>query len=60
MAKVLEGPGMGLLRKWGLHTPNYLVVSSAEEFDRLAQANDWLGLLQRSSFQQSRQLWGRP
>jgi ATP-citrate lyase beta-subunit len=42
MAKVLEGPGMGLLRKWGLHTPNYLVVSSAEEFDRLAQANDWL------------------
>ena len=42
MAKVLEGPGMGLLRKWGLHTPNCLVVSSSEEFDRLAQANDWL------------------
>ena len=42
MAKVLEGPGMGLLRKWGLTTPNYVVVSSSEEFDQLAQANDWL------------------
>jgi len=42
MAKVLEGPGMGLLRKWGLQTPNYVVVGSAEEFDQLAQANDWL------------------
>lgn len=42
MAKVLEGPGMGLLKKWGLQTPNYVVVDSAEEFDRLAQANDWL------------------
>ncbi|MDA0737601.1 MAG: ATP citrate lyase [Nitrospirae bacterium] len=42
MAKVLEGPGMGLLKKWGLLTPNYVVVSSSEEFDQLAQANDWL------------------
>ena len=42
MAKVLEGPGMGLLRKWGLQTPNYVVVSSSEEFDQLAKANDWL------------------
>ena len=42
MAKVLEGPGMGLLRKWGLQTPNFVVVSSSEEFDQLAQANDWL------------------
>ena len=42
MAKVLEGPGMGLLKKWGLHTPNYVVVSSADEFDQLVQANDWL------------------
>lgn len=42
MAKVLEGPGMGLLRKWGLLTPNYVVVSSAEEFDQLARANEWL------------------
>lgn len=42
MAKVLEGPGMGLLKKWGLSTPNYVVVSSADEFDQLAQANEWL------------------
>lgn len=42
MAKVLEGPGMGLLKKWGLQTPNYVVVSSTEEFDQLASANDWL------------------
>ncbi len=42
MAKVLEGPGMGLLRKWGLQTPNYAVVGSAEELEQLAQANEWL------------------
>ncbi len=42
MAKVLEGPGMGLLRKWGLTTPNYVVVSTSEEFDQLSQANEWL------------------
>ena len=23
MAKVLEGPGMGLMKKWGIHVPNY-------------------------------------
>ena len=42
MAKVLEGPGMGLLGKWCLHTPNYVVVSSPDEFAQLALANDWL------------------
>ena len=42
MAKVLEGPGMGLLRKWGISTPNYVVVSSNEEFDELSKVNDWL------------------
>lgn len=42
MAKVLEGPGMGLLRKWGVQTPNYAVVNSTDEFEQLAQANDWL------------------
>jgi ATP-citrate lyase beta-subunit len=42
MAKVLEGPGMGLMKKWGIVVPQYAVVSSPEEFDRLAQANDWL------------------
>ena len=25
MAKVLEGPGMGLMKKWGIPVPNYLV-----------------------------------
>ena len=24
MAKVLEGPGMGLMKKWGIHVPNYV------------------------------------
>ena len=42
MAKVLEGPGMGLLGKWGLQTPDYVVVSSSDEFAQLASANDWL------------------
>lgn len=42
MAKVLEGPGMGLLRKWGISTPNYVVVTSSEEFDQLCQVNEWL------------------
>ncbi|MCA9461181.1 MAG: ATP citrate lyase [Nitrospira sp.] len=42
MAKVLEGPGMGLLRKWGIQTPNYVVVTSAEEFEQLSAVNDWL------------------
>jgi ATP-citrate lyase beta-subunit len=42
MAKVLEGPGMGLMKKWGIVVPNYVVVSSADEFERLAQANAWL------------------
>ena len=42
MAKVLEGPGMGLMKKWGIVVPNYVVVSSADEFDKLAQTNDWL------------------
>jgi len=42
MAKVLEGPGMGLLRKWGISTPNYVVVSSNEEFEELSNVNDWL------------------
>ena len=42
MAKVLEGPGMGLMKKWGITVPNYVVVTSADELARLGQANDWL------------------
>ena len=42
MAKVLEGPGMGLMKKWGINVPNFLVVTSADELTKLGQANDWL------------------
>ncbi len=42
MAKVLEGPGMGLMKKWGIAVPHYVVVTSAEELSKLGQANDWL------------------
>lgn len=41
MAKVLEGFGMGLMKKWGMTVPNYVVVSSMEQFDQLSKANDW-------------------
>jgi ATP-citrate lyase beta-subunit len=42
MAKVLEGPGMGLMKKWGISVPHYVVVTSAEQFDELAKVNDWM------------------
>src|ERR1041385_6704920 len=42
MAKVLEGPGMGLMKKWGITVPNYVVVTSVEELTKLGQANEWL------------------
>lgn len=42
MAKVLEGPGMGLMKKWGIAVPNYVVVTSLDEFNKLAEVNDWL------------------
>jgi ATP-citrate lyase beta-subunit len=42
MAKVLEGPGMGLMKKWGITVPHYVVVTSVEELIKLADANDWL------------------
>ncbi|HXN05827.1 MAG TPA: ATP citrate lyase citrate-binding domain-containing protein [Nitrospiria bacterium] len=42
MAKVLEGPGMGLLKKWGMTVPDYVVVTSIDQFEMLAKANDWL------------------
>ena len=42
MAKVLEGPGMGLMKKWGITVPNYVVVTSVEELTRLGEVNDWL------------------
>ena len=42
MAKVLEGPGMGLMKKWGILVPNYAVVSSVDELKKLGDANEWL------------------
>ena len=42
MAKVLEGPGMDLLKKWGIPVPNHVVLTSVDQFDPLAQANPWL------------------
>jgi len=42
MAKVLEGPGMGLMKKWGIRVPDNVVVSSVEELSKLGEANDWL------------------
>jgi ATP-citrate lyase beta-subunit len=42
MAKVLEGPGMGLFSKWGMNVPHYAVITAADQLDRLSQANPWL------------------
>jgi len=42
MAKVLEGPGMGLMKKWGILVPNNAVVTSVDELKRLGDANEWL------------------
>jgi ATP-citrate lyase beta-subunit len=42
MAKVLEGPGMGLLKKWGITVPRFVVINSVEQLQQLAQANGWL------------------
>jgi len=42
MAKVLEGPGMGLMKKWGIVVPSYVVVTSVDELNKLGEVNDWL------------------
>ena len=42
MAKVLEGPGMDLLEKWGMKVPNHVVVTSVAQLDHLATANQWM------------------
>ncbi len=42
MAKVLEGPGMDLFKKWGMAVPNHVVFTSLDQFDALAQANAWM------------------
>jgi len=43
VAKVLEGPGMGLLKKWGMTVPNYTVVNTPEQFESLSKSGEWLG-----------------
>lgn len=42
MAKVLEGPGMGLMKKWGIAVPHYVVVTSVDELAKLGEANEWM------------------
>lgn len=42
MAKVLEGPGMGLLKKWGMAVPHYRVISSLEELEAAMGSEAWL------------------
>jgi len=42
MAKILEGPGMGLLAKWGMDVPHFVVITEADQIDRLAAVNPWL------------------
>jgi ATP-citrate lyase beta-subunit len=33
MANVLEGPGLGLMKKWGITVSNYVVVTSVDDFE---------------------------
>ncbi|MBI5179161.1 MAG: ATP citrate lyase [Nitrospinae bacterium] len=42
MAKLLEGPAMGLFQKWGMRTPHHLVISGVEQLETLAAANPWM------------------
>jgi ATP-citrate lyase beta-subunit len=42
MGKVLEGPGMEIFNKWGIHTPNHLVVSDPSQIDSLVESNRWM------------------
>jgi ATP-citrate lyase beta-subunit len=30
------------MKKWGIHVPNYVVVTSADQLAKLGQANDWM------------------
>src|SRR4026208_1558738 len=41
MAKVLEGPGMGLMKKWGITVPSNVVVSSTDELTRRGAVSEW-------------------
>lgn len=42
MAKVLEGYGMGILRKWKISVPQNLVVTSVQDLEQKVADNPWL------------------
>ncbi len=42
MAKLLEGPAMGLFEKWGVKTPYKIVISDASQIDSLIDSNKWM------------------
>lgn len=42
MAKVLEGPGMALMAKWGVPVPRYVVLDRGEKLADQAAAHPWL------------------
>ncbi len=42
MAKLLEGPAMGLFQKWGINVPHHVVISDPDQLETLAAANPWM------------------
>jgi len=42
VAKLLEGPAMGLFQKWGINVPHHVVISDPAQLDTLAAANPWM------------------
>lgn len=42
MGKVLEGPGMEIFNKWGIHTPHHVVISEPDQIDSLVESNRWM------------------
>lgn len=42
MAKLLEGPAMGLFQKWGINVPRHVVITDPAQLDTLAAANPWM------------------
>src|SRR5205807_1319184 len=37
-----EGPGMGLMKKWGIAVPQNVVISSVDDLKKVADGNNWL------------------
>lgn len=42
MGKALEGVGMEIFNKWGIHTPRHIVISTLDHFDALVESNRWM------------------